>query len=108
LSEEGCKRRRDFSGAVEGRDRLVQQAAKPGELPGYLEVGPWDSRRTDNPVEDASAEEALAIRKRLGGREPPLKDAGFLRAEVNDQPQYATAFYREARAAAMSRSLAWH
>ncbi len=111
MGEEDREAWRDFAGAVEGRDGLVEKTAKPGELPGYLEVGPGDTRCTDNPIEDGSAEEGLAIRKRLGGLEPPLKDAGFLRAEVNDKPQNATAFEGKTRAASLlgshGRALAW-
>jgi hypothetical protein len=52
---------------VEGRDGLVKQTAKPRELPGYLEVGPGNARRSDNAIEDASAEEALLLGKAFCG-----------------------------------------
>ena len=93
---------------MEGRYSLVEKTAKPRELPGYLEVGAGNPRRSDHAIEDAGAEEALLLGKAVCGLEPPVKDAGLRWAEVNDQPQRAAAFNGEARAPAMSRSRALH
>lgn len=93
--------RGNLTGAMESGDGLIEKAAKARELAGYLEVGPGDSGRVDGSVEDACAEEALAVRMRVGRRKPPLQDAGLLGAQVNDKPQNAAAFEGKTRAASV-------